>query len=119
MLAVHEAVANGFEHGMSGTPVVVGGRVDDGVVIVEITTAGSWEASGEGGLSDELRGRGLQLMRGLTNGVEIVPDGEFVTVRLRSVSQRVRLRGRTVELLDGLDRLGSRLRAWQRPVELG
>ena len=84
VLAVHEAVANGIEHGMSGEPVLVAARVEDGDVIVEITSAGSWEEPI--GASRDLRGRGLQLMRGLTTGFEIVPDGEFVTVRLRSVS---------------------------------
>lgn len=84
VLAVHEAVANGIDHGVSGEPVVVGARVENGDVIVEITTAGSWKEPSDGGSSGDSRGRGLRLMKGLTNEREILVSGEFVIVRLRS-----------------------------------
>ena len=46
MLAVHEAVANGVEHG-SGSPVRVEGSVDDGGLVVEVTRKGLWVAKPE------------------------------------------------------------------------
>lgn len=82
MLAVHEAVANGVEHG-SGSPVRIEGSVDNGGLVVEVITKGLWVAKPEG---DELlaeRGRGLTLMRGLTDELEVLVDGECVTIRLR------------------------------------
>lgn len=84
MLAVHEAVANGIDHGVSGEPVGVAARVENGDVMVEITTAGAWKEPSEGGSAGDSRGRGLPLMRGLTNGLEILVSGEFVIVRLRT-----------------------------------
>ena len=84
VLAVHEAVANGIDHGTPGEPVVVGARLEDSDVIIEITTAGSWEEPAGGGFSGDSRGRGLRLIRGLTNELEILVSGEFVIVRLRS-----------------------------------
>jgi anti-sigma regulatory factor (Ser/Thr protein kinase) len=85
VLAVHEAVANGIDHGTSGAPIVVAARLEDGDVIVEITTAGSWEEPPRGrGSSGDLRGWGLPLMRGLSKEFEILVSGEFVIVRLRS-----------------------------------
>jgi anti-sigma regulatory factor (Ser/Thr protein kinase) len=86
LLAVHEAVANGIDHGSSGEPVVVNARREDGHVIVEITTAGTWQEPVGGGFGSDPRGRGLPLMRGLTNGLEILVDSDFVTVRLRTLS---------------------------------
>ena len=82
VLAVHEAVANGIEHGC-GSPVCVEGSADDGVLVVEVTTKGSWEpGSGE---DDALaqRGRGLTLMRRLTDKLELQVDDGCVTIRLR------------------------------------
>lgn len=83
VLAVHEAVANGVEHG-SGSPVRVEGSVDNGHVIVEITTRGGWVAADGPDAWLGERGRGLMLMRGLTDEPEIVVDDECVTIRLRS-----------------------------------
>ena len=82
VLAVHEAVANGLEHG-SGSLVRVEGSVDNGGPVVEITTKGLWVA--KHGADEVLaeRGRGLTLMRGLTDGPEVLVDDECVTIRLR------------------------------------
>lgn len=84
MLAVHEAVANGIDHGASGEPVVVAACLEERDVIVEVTTTGAWEEPPGGSASEDQRGWGLPLMRGLTNDLEILVSGEFVIVRLRS-----------------------------------
>ena len=82
LLAVHEAVANGVEHA-NGSPVRVQGSVDNGGLIVEITTKGSWVVNEEADTWLAERGRGLSLMRGLTDELEILTDGGCVTIRLR------------------------------------
>lgn len=83
VLAVHEAVANGIEHG-SGSRVLVQGRAGNGDLVVEITTKGSWkagsESEGDGALAE--RGRGLALIDALTELELLVHDG-CVTIRLR------------------------------------
>ncbi len=81
VLAVHEAVANGIEHG-SGSPVRVEGSAQDGDLVVEITTKGSWKPGSEGDGAFAERGRGLALMRALTE-FELLNDGCCVTIRLR------------------------------------
>jgi anti-sigma regulatory factor (Ser/Thr protein kinase) len=84
VLAVHEAVSNGVEHG-SGEPVRVEGTLNDGRPVVEVTTKGSWIATEEpdGALAE--RGRGLALMRALTD-LELQVDDGCVTIRLRPQS---------------------------------
>lgn len=87
LLAVHEAVVNGIEHGTRGSPVLVAARFEDGDLIAEITTVGAWVAEQEADATVDDWGRGLALMRGLTDGLEIVVDDECVTVRLRTPAQ--------------------------------
>ena len=82
MLAVHEAVANGIEHG-SGSPVCVEGSLANGDLVVEITTRGSWEPSPERGSPLAERGRGLPLMRELTDELDLLVNHDCVTIRLR------------------------------------
>lgn len=92
VLAVHEAVANGMEHG-SASSVVVEGRVEESDLVVEITTEGAWRMGpGSHSLLDE-RGRGLALMRELTSGLDVLVDGERVTLRLRVPAGRIEERG--------------------------
>jgi anti-sigma regulatory factor (Ser/Thr protein kinase) len=82
VLAVHEAVANGIEHG-SGSPIRVEGSADDGDLVVEVTTNGSWDprSTEDGALAQH--GRGLTLMRRLTDKLELLVDDGCVTIRLR------------------------------------
>jgi anti-sigma regulatory factor (Ser/Thr protein kinase) len=89
VLAVHEAVVNGMDHGVGGRPVVVSGYRQGREVIVEVSTSGSWtQHAGPAQLLDQ-RGRGLALMRGLLDGLEILDEGELVTLRLRVGGQAV------------------------------
>ena len=81
VLAVHEAVANGFEHA-NGSPVRIEGGVDDRGLVVEITTRGWWVPSEDPGALAE-HGRGLILMRGLTDEAEVLVEDESVMIRLR------------------------------------
>ena len=82
VLAVHEAVANGIEHGRD-SPVRVEGSATDGGLVVEVTTKGSWDfgSTEDGALAQ--RGRGLTLMRRLTEELELLVDDGNVTIRLR------------------------------------
>ena len=82
MLAVHEAVANGVEHG-SDSLVRVEGSANNGGLVVEVKTKGLWASNDEA--IDVLAegGRGLTLMRGLTDDLEVLVDDECVTIRLR------------------------------------
>lgn len=75
-----------MEHGR-GSLVIVEGRVDDGEVTVEITSQGLWAAQRERQGLFETRGRGLDLIRGLTKGLDIVVDGDCVTLRLQAAGQ--------------------------------
>jgi anti-sigma regulatory factor (Ser/Thr protein kinase) len=82
VLAVHEAVANGIEHGR-GSPVRVEGSANDGGLVVEVTTKGSWEPGSEEDGALAQRGRGLTLMRRLTEELELLVDDGCVRIRLR------------------------------------
>jgi anti-sigma regulatory factor (Ser/Thr protein kinase) len=81
VLAVHEAVANGIEHA-NGSSVSVHGGLDDRGLIVDVTTRGPWIANERDDVWLAERGRGLALMKGLTE-LEIVVSNESVTIRLR------------------------------------
>jgi len=82
-LAVHEAAANVVEHAYAdGTgEFVVRARADDGLVTVVVEDEGEWRAPG---WTDQ-RGRGLALMHGLMDDVQIdaVEDGSGTRVTLR------------------------------------
>jgi anti-sigma regulatory factor (Ser/Thr protein kinase) len=90
-LAVHEALANAFEHGHLGDPGLPIGvelaRPDPGTVIVRIrdhARGGGWEpvASPEVPEEDE-RGRGRRLMHMLTDGIDVVVAAGATSVVLR------------------------------------
>jgi anti-sigma regulatory factor (Ser/Thr protein kinase) len=58
-------------------------RVDGGDVVIEVGDRGTWrEARGEH------RGRGLTLMRGLMDAVDVDREPDGTTVRLRRTLQR-------------------------------
>jgi serine/threonine-protein kinase RsbW len=84
-LAVHEAAANAVEHAYVRVPgeLVVRAREDDGCVVVVVEDAGEWRAPSR----TDQRGRGLALMHGLMDDVEIAAagsgSGTRVTLRRR------------------------------------
>ena len=82
VLAAHEAVANGIEHG-DGSPVRVEGSAEDGDLVLEIRSTGSWGSGSPGDGALARRGRGLALMRRLTDELELLVDDGCVTIRLR------------------------------------
>ena len=84
-LAVHEAAANVVEHAYprgSGA-LIVRARHDNGRLVVVVEDEGEWRAPSR----TDQRGRGLALMHGLMDDVEIVPSeagsGTRVTLRRR------------------------------------
>jgi anti-sigma regulatory factor (Ser/Thr protein kinase) len=79
-LAAAEAAANSIEHAYGLAPGVVelhASTTENAVVTVEIIDFGNWRAA-----RGTHRGRGLLLMEGLTDGVEVVRTGEGTTVEL-------------------------------------
>lgn len=80
VLAAHEAVANGIEHG-NGSPVRVEGNSNGRELVIDVTTKGSWAPSEQDDPLAE-RGRGMTLIRALTEFELLVGDGH-VTIRLR------------------------------------
>nr|WP_269204612.1 SpoIIE family protein phosphatase [Motilibacter deserti] len=85
VLAASEAVANAVEHGCAGGPGLV--RVSAGIerhadrpqVVVTVSDDGRWR---EAGAAVPERGRGLRIMRGLMDDVQVMA-GEGTTVVLR------------------------------------
>ncbi len=81
-LAVNEAATNAVEHayGLEDAAFTVEGRVDGDVVTVVVRDSGQWREPAGG-----LRGRGVELMRGLMEDVEVEsgPDGTTVALRRR------------------------------------
>ena len=82
-LAVHEAAANVVEHAYraGSGELVVRGRTDDGRITVVVEDEGDWRAPSR----TDQRGRGLALMHGLMDDVEITAgeDGSGTRVTLR------------------------------------
>jgi anti-sigma regulatory factor (Ser/Thr protein kinase) len=82
-LAVHEAAANVVEHAYprGAGDVTVRARTDDGRVTVTVEDDGEWRPPSR----TDQRGRGLALMHGLMDDVEItaVEDGSGTRVTLR------------------------------------
>jgi anti-sigma regulatory factor (Ser/Thr protein kinase) len=79
-LAAAEAAANAIEHAYglaAGIVELRAGSDDENVVTVEISDFGNWRAP-----RGTHRGRGLLLMEGLTDDVEVVRTGEGTTVEL-------------------------------------
>jgi anti-sigma regulatory factor (Ser/Thr protein kinase) len=80
MLASAEAAANAIEHAYGLAPGVVELRASSssgGDVTVAIRDFGNWRAP-----RGTHRGRGLELMEGLTDGVDVKTTGEGTTVEL-------------------------------------
>ena len=79
VLAAHEAVANAVEHGQAGHTVRIRGRVDDGIVTIEVSDEGGWQ---QATLDNEERGRGIMLIAGLMDEFELSSNGPGTTLRM-------------------------------------
>ena len=79
-LAASEACANAIEHAYGPAPGTLEVRASmsaAGEAVVEIRDFGTWRAA-----RGQNRGRGLMLMRGLTDSVEVIQRDEGTTVQL-------------------------------------
>ena len=86
-LATHEAAANAIEHARMGTEVTVRGVRDESKALIVVANSGAWRAHRS---LDEMRGRGLSLMKQLMSDLEIQVKSQRTVVRMRkdlSVSQ--------------------------------
>ncbi len=103
-LALHELLANALEHGHLGDPSVpvdveVTGPEDDAVIVrvSDRALGGGWPAgssadadgAGPGGGTEELRGRGLTLVRAAAAGLWVVADDGRTEVLVRLSTLRV------------------------------
>ena len=79
VLATHEAVANAIEHGEAGHTVTVRGRLDNGIITIEVSDEGGWQ---EATFDDEERGRGIMLIAALTDEFELSSNGPGTTLRM-------------------------------------
>jgi anti-sigma regulatory factor (Ser/Thr protein kinase) len=88
-LAVNEAAANAVEHayGPVEARYEVDARLVDGEVEIEVRDFGRWRPP-----RDSDRGRGLPLMEGLTDGMEIQRSEDGTVVRMRRRLQTARRR---------------------------
>ncbi len=89
VLAVYEAMANAVEHGYADQPdgpgpVLLLARRGSGQVQITVSDEGSWRAP----TGQRFRGRGLPLMRLLTDDVHIVAGHGGTVVRLRAEVSR-------------------------------
>jgi anti-sigma regulatory factor (Ser/Thr protein kinase) len=83
LVAAGEAVANAIEHGHRHTPegtISLGATILADEVQLTITDTGSWKTPQPA--TESHRGRGITLMRGLMQGVDIQPDSTGTTVHL-------------------------------------
>jgi anti-sigma regulatory factor (Ser/Thr protein kinase) len=79
-LACHEACSNAIEHGyrFGDAELEVEAELCDGEVVISIQDHGSWREH-----RDTNRGRGLPLIEGLMDSVEVSPGEEGTTVEMR------------------------------------
>jgi PAS domain S-box-containing protein len=79
LVATHEACSNAIEHAyrFGENEFEVDAAVSDGEVAITIADRGSWRPP-----VDNDRGRGLNLIRALTDGMELIPGESGTTVRM-------------------------------------
>ena len=80
ILATHEAAANAIEHARTGSEVTVRAVRDADKVMVVVINTGGWKQPRS---LDEMRGRGLILMKQLMSDLEIQVKSQRTVVRMR------------------------------------
>jgi anti-sigma regulatory factor (Ser/Thr protein kinase) len=80
ILATHEAAANAIEHARMGTEVTIRGVRDESNVVIVVANHGRWK---EPRSLDEMRGRGLTVMKQLMSDLEIQVRSKRTVVRMR------------------------------------
>ena len=80
ILATHEAAANAIEYARRGSEVTVRGVRDLDKVIIVVANSGEWK---EPRSLDEMRGRGLILVKQLMSDLEIQVKSQRTVVRMR------------------------------------
>ena len=80
ILATHEAAANAIEHARRGSEVTVRGVRDADKVIIVVANSGEWK---EPRSLDEMRGRGLILMKQLMSDLQVQVKSRRTVVRMR------------------------------------
>lgn len=80
ILATHEAAANAIEHAQMGTEVTIRGVRDEGKVVIVVANSGKWKKPRS---MEEMRGRGLILMKQLMSDLEIQAKSQRTVVRMK------------------------------------
>ena len=80
VLATHEAAANAIEHARTGSELTVRAVRDENKVIIVVTNSGEWKPSRS---LEEMRGRGLILMKQVMTDLEIQVRSQNTVVRMR------------------------------------
>lgn len=80
VLATHEAAANAIEHAQLGSEVTVRGMRDHDELMVVVTNTGTWKKSRH---DDDVRGRGIALMKALMSEIDVRRESRRTTVTVR------------------------------------
>lgn len=80
VLATHEAAANAIEHAQLGSEVTVRGMRDHDELMVVVTNTGTWKKSRH---DDDVRGRGIALMKALMSEIDVRRESRRTTVTMR------------------------------------
>jgi serine/threonine-protein kinase RsbW len=81
VLATHEAVANAMEHAQQEGPINVRGEIANDAVTISVSNAGGWRPPN----SNELRGRGLAVIRALMTNMDVEAGSHVSVVLQRSI----------------------------------
>ena len=88
VLVVNEACTNCIEHAYRGTDpglIRVKGNQDGEQIVVDIADHGVWQPPAS---QPSTRGRGLPIMRAVSDGVDLMSSPEGTTVRMRFDASR-------------------------------
>ena len=79
VFATNEAAANAIEHSKSKQDIAVRARLNEGVIVLEVSDHGQWKHEPP---DFDVRGRGLMMISRLVDELEIDAKGPGTTIRM-------------------------------------